>query len=168
MRTSCHSEDAGTFPQVPVRTRVPPAHEPLCANLAHEFQEPRTNCTLDPTPTRIQLYFRTSWRPETQKCRCSLKTALPRGMYALSQSRVTSGHKTSTSYFSPTRSRLGSAGSENGTAKRHRHRAHSAGSRNRTTTRVPHTKATGPSGNCSLWETAYYSATGNPPTDDPK
>jgi hypothetical protein len=68
--------------------------------------------------------------------RCSLKTTLPREMYALPQSRDSGRRKASTSYCSSTRRRLGSAGSENGTAKWHRHRAHSAGSKNRTTTGV--------------------------------
>jgi hypothetical protein len=45
-------------------------------------------------------------------------------------------HKANTIYFSPTRGLLGSADSENGTAKRHRHRTHSAGIRNRTMTVV--------------------------------
>jgi hypothetical protein len=54
----------------------------------------------------------------------------------LSQGRVTGRYKSSTSSFSPNRSRLGSAGSQKGTAKRHRHRARFVGSRNRTTTGV--------------------------------
>jgi hypothetical protein len=36
-RTTFHSENTRAFPQVPVWTRVPPAHGPLCVNLAHEF-----------------------------------------------------------------------------------------------------------------------------------
>jgi hypothetical protein len=85
---------------------------------------------------RVQRLFSNIVKARNKKCRCCLKTALRRRIYALSQSRVTGRHKESTSYFSPTRSRLGSAGSENGTAKRHRHRAHSVGSTNRTTTGV--------------------------------
>jgi hypothetical protein len=81
---------------------------------------------------KIQLYFRISTRPETQMCQCPLNIALPRKIYALSQGRVTGRQKVTTSYFRPTRIRQGSAGSENGTAKRHRHRALFAGSRNRT------------------------------------
>jgi hypothetical protein len=123
-RNSCHSEDAGTFPQVPVRTRLSAAPGPLCANLAHALQESRrTNCRFGKAPTRIYLYFRTLSRLETQKFRCTLKTALSKVMYALSQGRVVGRHKASTSYFSPTRSRQGFAGSENGRAKRHRQEA---------------------------------------------
>jgi hypothetical protein len=84
---------------------------------------------------RIQEYNITSEHRQggKQTCRNSLKTALPRRMYSLSQGRVTGRLKASKNNFSPTRSRQGSSGSEIGTAKRHRHRAHSAGSRNWTT-----------------------------------
>jgi hypothetical protein len=102
--------------------------------MAHEFSEPgRTNRALDSALTGIQLYFRAPPRLEAQQRRCSFKTTMPRGMYALPQSGDASRRKTSTSYCSSTRSRLGSGGAENGTAKRLRLRAHSTGSRNRTT-----------------------------------
>jgi hypothetical protein len=119
MGTSCHSKDTGIFPQVPVQTTVSPAHGPLSVNMTHEFSEPgRTNHTLDSALTGIQLYF---WKParlKAQQHRCSFKTVMPRGC------------KTSASYCSCTRNRLGSGGAANRTAKWPRHRAYSRGSRN--------------------------------------
>jgi hypothetical protein len=35
--TTCHSESTGTFSEIPIWIRVPPAYEPLCVDLAHEF-----------------------------------------------------------------------------------------------------------------------------------
>jgi hypothetical protein len=55
MKISSCCEDTRTLPQIPLQTRVPPVHWPLCCDLVTEFQEPgKTDSLLDPVSKHHQ------------------------------------------------------------------------------------------------------------------